>query len=287
MVPASVVSIFVLAACIGFLLLSARLFMKYSKLSRHSRFDLYPIPTEGGGRAAYGGSYLEEDEWWNKERTFDHASEIKYLINEMIFIKKLREGQPSLWLPSFLFHGGIYILFAWSIMLIPAAFVPSVPVGVVMFVVGSVGFLFATAGSLALLYRRISDPAFQANTTPIDYFNLMLILLVLTSGIYCWMTLANPIAVAHGVLTLNLPPLPLELTIHLVLLGAMLIYIPLSKMGHYAGKFFSFRKVLWDNDPNLPGSEVETGIRESAAEPARTHWSAPHVRSTSTNEVED
>ena len=89
MVPASVVSIFVLAACIGFLLLSARLFMKYSKLSRHSRFDLYPIPTEGGGRAAYGGSYLEEDEWWNKERTFDHASEIKYLINEMIFIKKL------------------------------------------------------------------------------------------------------------------------------------------------------------------------------------------------------
>ena len=58
-------------------------------------------------------------------------------------------------------------------------------------------------------------------------------------------------------------------------------------MGHYAGKFFSFHKVLWDNDPNLPGSKVETGIRESAAEPARTHWSAPHTRPTSTNEVED
>lgn len=287
MVPASVVSVFVLVACIGFLILSARLFMKYSKLSRHSRFDLYPIPTEGSGRAAYGGSYLEEDRWWEKERTYDHGSEIRYLVNEMIFIKKLRDNQASLWLPSFLFHAGIYLLFAWSVMLIPGAFFPSSVMVMVLFTVGGIGFTFATVGALLLLYRRLSDPAFKGNTAPVDYFNLLLILLVLTTGIYCWTSIVSPLAVAHGVLTMSLPPLPVFLAVHLVLLGIMLVYIPLSKMGHYAGKFFAFHKVLWDNDPNLPGSDVERGVRESAAQPARTQWSAPHTRPASKSESEE
>lgn len=286
MITASPVSIFVLIGMIGFLLLSARLFLKFSKLSKHARFDLYPIPKEGGGRGAYGGSYFEETEWWTKERQLDHAAETKDVMKEMLFIRKLFIHQRSLWTPSFLFHAGIYIMFGWSVLLVIAAFWHPAPLVIFVDIVGIVGFAFSLAGALMLLYRRLTNKALQVYTTFAEYFNLVLVLLVLTSGVYVWTAYVNPIVLAHGVLTLGFEQMPFAVAAHLVLLGIMLLYIPLSKMGHYAGKFFSFRSVLWDNAPNTPGSKVDRDVRASAAQPATSQWSAPHTRPVSSDESE-
>lgn len=69
--------------------------------------------------------------------------------------------------------------------------------------------------------------------------------------------------------------------VHFVLLGIMFLYIPLSKMSHYVGKFFCFHKVLWDNDPNLKGSAVERRFEDAAQQPVTSPWSATKPQSAS------
>lgn len=274
MVSAMPVSIITIVAFIGFLLLSARKFWKYSRMSKHSRFDLYPVPKEGAEKAKYGGSYFEEPEWWNKERTISRSTENKDIMKEMFLIKKLHDHQHALWWPSFLFHMGIYFLFGWSVLVLIGGFWH--PAGMVYFTygVGVFGFTIATVGVFMLLMHRLNDKAARVYTTPAEFFNLLLILLVLTTGIFVWLTYSSPLVVAYGVFTLSLTQMPILLAIHLILLDFMLLYIPVSKMGHYAGKFFSFRSVLWDNDPNVPGSKVDRNVRESAAHAPQGQWSA-------------
>ena len=55
-------------ALIAFIGLSVKKFMEYGKLPQHGRQDLYPIPLESDEKMHYGGSYMEEDKWYEKER---------------------------------------------------------------------------------------------------------------------------------------------------------------------------------------------------------------------------
>lgn len=50
-------------------------------------------------------------------------------------------------------------------------------------------------------------------------------------------------------------------------------------MSHYVGKYFTFHKVLWENEPNLPGSDIERQIQEASKVKPKTTWSAPHISS--------
>ena len=43
-------------------------FVMWSRMPMHLRWELYPVAHEGGGRAKYGGSYLEESDWWTKSQ---------------------------------------------------------------------------------------------------------------------------------------------------------------------------------------------------------------------------
>ena len=277
----------VIIALLAFLVLSAVKFAKYSKWSTHSRFDLYPVPKEKG-RGEYGGSFYEEDEWWTKERKVDHAAEMIDVMKEMIFIRKLFISQRNLWIPSFLFHGGIYVLMAWSICLFIPAFWPLGWVVSVMSFVGSVGFAMATVGAAWLLILRLTREDLRVFTTPQDYFNLVLILVVLGTGIYCWTAGGyNVFEVARQCWTFSLVKTTPILVFHLIALSALMIYIPVSKMGHYAGKFFCFRSVFWDNNPNTAGSDTEKKMKAAGATPVTTKWSAPHAQPAPAKDTEE
>lgn len=271
----TLVSVFVIIAFVGFLLLTAVKASKYSKMATHSRFDLYPVPKEGKKRAAYGGSYMEEVEWWNdKPRTIDRGTETIDIFKEMFLIKKLYVNQRAMWGPSFIFHWGLYFLFAWSVLLlITVAWSPS---WLLVFtgIVGVIGFCLATLGAAILLIRRITDEGLRVYTTPAEFFNLLLILAVLVTGEVCWTTGASPFVIAKQVFTMSATTLSPLMIVHFILLGFLLLYIPVSKMGHYVGKFYSFRSVLWDNDPNVPGSKTERNFKRSAAQKPATQWSA-------------
>jgi len=253
---------------------------KYRRYPIHSRLELYPVPKEGKLKARYGGSYFEEAEWWDKPRTIDRANQTKDILGEMLLIRKLFQNNRSLWWISYVFHVGIYVMFAWTILLLLATLWPhAVFVAFVSFI-GGFGFALATVGAIGLLVRRVLDSTLKAYTTPQEYFNIILILLVLVTGIISWGAVSSPFEVALGLLTfsgLELAPLVI---VHLILLGVMLIYIPVSKMSHYVGKFFAFHKVLWDNDPNQQGSQVNERLKKAAsAAPATTQagWSASHI----------
>ena len=50
-------------------------FLKIQRLPIHLRWELYPVAHEKG-RAEYGGSYLEESNWWTKPRESSKAGEL-------------------------------------------------------------------------------------------------------------------------------------------------------------------------------------------------------------------
>jgi len=85
---------------------------KYAKMPIHLRWELYPLV--GETKRPWGGSYLEEPDWWKKpheEKSF--IAEMKFMGQEIIFFKEYFHRNRSLWYIVFPFHIGVF-LFATS-----------------------------------------------------------------------------------------------------------------------------------------------------------------------------
>jgi nitrate reductase gamma subunit len=66
------------------------------KLPLHLRWELAPIPHEKG-KARYGGSYLEEYEWWTKPRHRSHVSPMMYMAREILLLRGVWQHNRGLW----------------------------------------------------------------------------------------------------------------------------------------------------------------------------------------------
>jgi nitrate reductase gamma subunit len=278
-----------------FIGISAYKAYQYAKLPIHGRMELYPIPKEKGYE--HGGSYYEEISWWNKSHEVSHVREIIEMLKEIIFIKKLFENQRPFWWLSYALHLGIYFVMAWTVLLVAGAV--SVLNGIVVsassssawgllvfyltVITGVVGLILPTLGSGLLILRRLFDNTLKKYTTPQEYFNLFLIFITLVTGLLVW---GNDFSFNYArTVTANLitfTPFAAGglLTLHIILVWILLTYIPLSKMSHYVGKYFTFHTVLWDNSPNLKGNAVEQKVKAASSyRPANT-WSAPHIKAS-------
>ena len=266
---------------------------QFANMPFHGRMDLYPVPKEKGYE--HGGSYYEEVGWWSKPHEVSHMREIIEMLKEIIFIKKLFENQRPFWWISYALHLGIYFLMAWTILLVIGAIselngilvaANSTSIwGLLLFYVsaltGYFGLALAALGSGLLFLRRVFDNTLKKYTTPQEYFNLLLIFVALITGIFTWgsdLSFQYAREVTANLVTFTPFVADGLLTIHVILVGIMLIYIPISKMSHYVGKYFTFHKVLWDNNPNLKGSEVEQQIKNASSFRPTTSWSAPHIK---------
>ncbi|KJS22062.1 MAG: nitrate reductase gamma subunit [Clostridiaceae bacterium BRH_c20a] len=277
---------------LAFIGLSIYKAIQYGKMPMHGRLDLYPVPKEKG-KGHYGGSYYEVLEWWKKPRETSLFEEIVDMLKEVLFIKKLFDNQRPLWWISYSLHLGIYILFVWTALLFVGALTElagitmgsghwwAVVVYHLTFITGLVGALMVAFGAGALLIKRQFVDYFKKYTTLQEYFNLAFILVVAVTGLMVWVS--DPgfnygRHIAMSMLTFSPIEASAVLSLHIILLGILLIYIPLTKMSHYVGKYFSFHKVLWDNDPNVPGSEVDKIIKEAQIAKPKNNWSAPHYQ---------
>ena len=74
--------------------------IKIARYPVHLRWELSPVPHEKG-RGAYGGSYLEEFEWWTKPREKSLINEGIYMFKEIVFLKALWEHNRRMWYFSF------------------------------------------------------------------------------------------------------------------------------------------------------------------------------------------
>ena len=299
-----VLLIFVYLSLFAFIFISLAKAIRFAKMPMHSRWELYPVPKEGKGRGEYGGSYYEEVEWWKKPREISHSNEWKDMLKEMLFIKNLFENQKPLWWISYALHLGIYILVAWAFLLLVGAITELAGLSIVTeaglnsnpwavlvyyttFLTGVIGALLVAIGAAGLFFRRMNVESLKKYTTPQDFFNLLFIFAVAFTGILVW--IADPgFSYGREIMKSLLTFSPIEakgiLALHIILLGILLAYIPQSKMSHYVGKYFTFHSILWENEPNLPGSKIEKKIEEAKNFKPSKNWSAPHYQTSKRTE---
>jgi nitrate reductase gamma subunit len=243
----------------------------------HLRWELYPVPHEKF-KAEHGGSYYEESEWWKKPRETSLVGELKEMLLEMLFLKKVFEYKRRLWYLTFPFHMGIYLILLWFALLFIASI--SVSLDRLISIIGGLGIVLLAFGSISLLFKRLFDKSLRTYSTLADYFNLIFILAVTVSGILSWRVDANFTTAKMfmaSLITFSAPPIlsPIAV-IHTTLLSLLVAYIPTSRMTHFIAKYFTYHKILWEDIPNIAGSPIREKIKEVLA--YRVTWSAPHIR---------
>ena len=142
---------------------------EFAKMPLHWRMELYPVPKEKGFE--HGGSFYEEVSWWSKQREVSHVREVTEMLKEILFIKKLFENQRPFWWISYALHLGIYLLIAWTILLVVGAVTVLNGITVaanstsiwglliyyLSLATGIVGLVIGTLGAGLLFLRRMFD----------------------------------------------------------------------------------------------------------------------------------
>lgn len=271
---------------------------KLSSMPIHLRWELYPVPHEPKDEHPSGGSYYEELNYWQRTRRKDHLNELKELLLEMLFIKRVFEYKRPLWLTTYPFHAGIYLILAWFAILFVGGLTEayaSIPVFsehpwamliyYLTLITGSLGIILGTLGCIGTLLYRLSDEDLRKYSAGIEYFNLVFILVVYLLGAIAWLTLDRNFSIAQAYMTslVSFSENQLvegsitgnyALVSHFILLELLFVYIPFTKLTHFIGKYFTYHKVLWDDEPNIRGSEVEKKVREVLS--YSVSWNGPH-----------
>jgi nitrate reductase gamma subunit len=266
-------------------------FVRIQSMPIHLRWELYPVAHETGAR--HGGSYLEQVDWWAKPRDITRLGELKEMLGEILFLKALYHHNRALWTWSFPFHVGLYMLAGLGglLGLGPLAQLGGLainphggPLGQVLYYLpiplGFLGLSLALAGAVGLLRRRLTHPALRDYTAPSDIFNLLFF--VVTFSVVLLATLTDPTfglfrAFLVSVFTFSAAPAGNPLVWLAILLAMVLLaYIPMTHMAHFFTKWFTWHRVRWDDEPNIPGSRIEAQVKEALQYPVS--WSAPHIR---------
>jgi nitrate reductase gamma subunit len=282
---------------IGFFLIAvAARFVFWSKMPMHLRWELYPVAHEGGGRAAYGGSYLEESDWWTKKREVSLFGELKVMVPEILFLVALREHNRKLWTWSFPFHFGLYLVAATTILLlvsgVAGALLPAgvaaplnSAIGIVAPFLGGAGLILGIFGAVGLFARR-RGRALKDYTAPADLFNLLFFIVAFGVALVTFIGFDRDFSLVSAfvtnLVTFNLAPMvaggtaALMVLLSVVLLALLTAYIPTTHMSHFVGKYFAYHSIRWKDDPNLRGGKEEKVIEELLHRPIS--WAAPHIK---------
>lgn len=264
--------------------------VKYVRTPVHLRWELYPVAHEKG-RAEYGGSIFEELDWWNKPREVDRLNELKEMFLEIVLLKGVYRHNRKLWLFSFPFHFGLYLLIAWLGLLLVLGILLAAGVGfppgfgrvvqVVVAVLGYAGLGLCALGTVGLLSRRLADPGIRRYSAPVEYLNLLFILAVATTALVFHLGsdpwFGRVLAYLAALVSLApAPPAPALFQVEVVLGALLLAYMPLSRMGHFIAKYFLYHDVRWSDEPNPRGSRIEKQVQGVLG--YRMSWSASHIQ---------
>lgn len=255
----------------------------------HVRWELYEVPHEGA-KAAYGGSFMEETDWWTKPRHVDHMGDIKAMVKEALFLHATFEHNLKLWFRTYPFHAGIYMLIGGSFLVFLAAlgqlFGASPTngfftfIGNVVNVVSVLGMIGMIGGGIGLIHRRITDAGLSKYSTTEHFFNLGLFIFYALVGLATWATNPSFFELARtfmvNLLTLDFAPLASSgFGLHLLLGFALMLWIPATQMGHVMIKYFTYHDIRWGDTPTEYSPETQKVIGEVLQYPV--NWSAEHI----------
>ncbi|HOD67016.1 MAG TPA: respiratory nitrate reductase subunit gamma [candidate division Zixibacteria bacterium] len=266
--------------------------VRIARMPLHLRWDLYPVPHERG-KGRYGGSYYEEVDWWTKKVDTTLVGEIREMAGEILALQSLFRHNRQLWIFSFPFHLGLYLLVGFVLLLgLGGAIVASggavAPEGggfgalvyYVTGVCGTAGALLVMLGAVGLFVSRLASRDLRSASVRTDYFNLLLLSAVgatlAATGLGSDSGFHQARAFVQSLLTFsNAPALSDLMRAHLILAAAFMCWLPLTHMTHFVGKYFTYHKVRWEDHPNIRGSRIEAAVAKALGYPLT--WSAPHV----------
>jgi len=267
--------------------------LRYIKAPEHFRWELYPVPHEKG-RAEYGGSYLEELNWWTKPAEQDKLHELKEMAAEVLLLKGVFHHNKKVWIFSFPFHLGMYISIGWLILLLFGAILQTAGVAVgteagvlgalvqvLTVVCGYAGLALAGVGALGLFFWRLSSRGQRGYNSPADYINLLFVALAVGVGLVAQLSADSGFVALRGYVQSLISFAPFEfgsglLVFEVALVSLLILYIPLSRMSHFVAKYFLYHSIRWNDERNERGSEIEKHI--AALLEQKVGWSAPHVQ---------
>jgi nitrate reductase gamma subunit len=271
-------------------------FIMFAKLPMHLRWELYPVAHEGK-KSSYGGSYMEDFEWWKKPREKSTTGELKVMIPEILFLVALKEHNRKMWTRSFPFHFGLYLIIASTMFMLLASILsaiwPALGGGgfdtVLQYgaaVCGVIGMGLGIFGAIGLLVRRLTARDLKSFTSPADLFNLVFFIVAFGVAFLHFATVDRDFlrvsSFVDNLVSFNLAAPPIDggetalLAISVVLLSLLLAYIPLTHMSHFVGKYFAYHAVRWNDEPNLPGSKSEGKVGDLLSQ--NLTWAAPHIQ---------
>lgn len=263
--------------------------LKYATMPMHVRWEIYPIPHEGKAKS-YGGSFYEEVDHWKNARHKDHLAMYLFMLPEILFIRALYEDNKSLWYWSFPLHFGLYLCIGGLVFLTLGALLqilglpPTTAIGSffqsLTVILGVLGYVLGTVGSLGLLIKRKTDPELSEFSAPIDYMNLAWLGGIFVTGILVWFQDPSfSVSRQFLVSIITFSPMQGDLTfihyINLLLFLGFFAYFPFTHMTHMVSKYFMWDKVKFDDEPNVGDPAVDAKIKTYLGYPVT--WSAAHV----------
>ena len=265
--------------------------LRYGRTPVHMRWELYPVAHEKG-RAHYGGSVFEESEWWTRPREVDHVNELREMAEEILLLKGVRLHNRRLWVWSFPFHLGVYLLIGWIVLLLAGAvssLAGAAPgggwlrlLGVLTAAAGWSGLGLTLIGAVGLLLRRLGAAEMRKYNAPADYVNLLFFIAAVAVGLAVHAAGDPDFGRLRAFLTdlvaLRPAAAPAAGTALEVVLAALLVaYMPLTRMFHFVAKYFLYHEVRWSDDPNPRGGKLEARLKQALA--YGVSWQASHIQS--------
>ena len=257
-----------------------------ARLPVHLRWELAPIPHEKG-KSKWGGSYLEDYEWWKKRRQTSRLAPLRYMAIEILLLRAIWRHNRKLWPLTFAFHTGIYLVFLMLLLGILNAIlmITGVPAAVlnvfltITAVVALAGYLLGGLGAVSLILKRIFDSDLRAFSSVAKYFNLVFLAAVFASGAWSWFALPD-FALTFSQFIKSLVTLDTGVTVgfplslHVILASLFFLYLPFTDMIHFVAKYFTYHEIKWDDSVKNPRMEKE--LNELLAQPVS--WSAEHIK---------
>ncbi len=256
------------------------------RMPRQLRWDLYPLPHRG----ADGSKYQQLDFHKHKAKSY-LLSEIWEMALEILFIKRLFKNNWRLWIGSYAMHTGIYLSVLWIVLLLVGAVVrivapeasSGISTGLFLLIppLGGAALILGLAGSVHLLLRRYFEPDLRTMSDRVTFLNLGLMIALFGSALAAWLVADGSFRLlcSHmaGLVTFHpaAPPHPL-IALELFFFGLFLMYLPFSRMLHFAAKYFFYHRIMWDDDPMMRHGKLERERFTELAFPLQ--WAAPHIK---------
>ena len=172
------------------------------------------------------------------------------MAREVVFFESLFKGNKWIWIFGWTFHFGLFLVTLRHLRYFMDPVWTPIQLIQPFGIYAGFAMLFGLAGLWA---RRFLVDRVRYITAPSDHLMLGLLILIALSGLlmsFVWHT--DIVAVKNfflGLMTFTLSPLPTDplLLLHLLLVVALMLVFPFSKLLHAPGLFFSPTRNQVDN----------------------------------------